>query len=266
MTWYAGDNSTNNGSFGWLFEAPGGVSVDVPVTGVEATGAVGSVAVVIPDVVVPVTGVTATGQVGGVTIEANAVALTAGLSASSAVGAVQVVAEAVVSILGVSASAVVGAVDVTADANIPQTGLSATGSVGAVLVSANANIAPTGVSATTFLNGDGLVIRSPFRIPVTGVQGTLQSPDVQPNITEILSGVFGQGFGNGVTVKVLQPISTPQLTGAVSQVQANTKTTLTTPTLTLIIGDVTRTAEVFNFETVKETYSRQRTIILPRVA
>jgi hypothetical protein len=62
MTWYAGDNSTNNGSFGWLFEAPGGVSVDVPVTGVEATGAVGSVT--IPNVDVSVTGVTATGEVG----------------------------------------------------------------------------------------------------------------------------------------------------------------------------------------------------------
>lgn len=26
MAWYAGNNSTNNGSFGWLFSAPGGIS------------------------------------------------------------------------------------------------------------------------------------------------------------------------------------------------------------------------------------------------
>jgi hypothetical protein len=47
MTWYAGSNSTNNGSLGWVFEAPGGGGVTVNVTGVSATGSVGNVSVVI---------------------------------------------------------------------------------------------------------------------------------------------------------------------------------------------------------------------------
>jgi hypothetical protein len=41
MTWYAGNNSTNNGSFGWLFEAGAGavnligddITAGVPVVG-----------------------------------------------------------------------------------------------------------------------------------------------------------------------------------------------------------------------------------------
>lgn len=45
MTWYAGNNSTNNGSLGWLFEASGGGGVTVNVTGVSATSQVGSVTV-----------------------------------------------------------------------------------------------------------------------------------------------------------------------------------------------------------------------------
>jgi hypothetical protein len=44
MTWYAGDNSTNNGSFGWLFEAGAGavnligddVTTGAPVVGASS--------------------------------------------------------------------------------------------------------------------------------------------------------------------------------------------------------------------------------------
>jgi hypothetical protein len=110
MTWYAGDNSTNNGSFGWLFEAPGGGSVDVPVTGVEATGAVGSVT--IPNVDVSVTGVTATGEVGIATA---------------------FVPDALVVVTGVSATGQVGTVTVEASATANATGVSATGQVGSLL-------------------------------------------------------------------------------------------------------------------------------------
>jgi hypothetical protein len=129
MTWYAGDNSTNNGSFGWLFEAPGGVSVDVPVTGVEATGAVGSVT--IPNVDVSVTGVTATGEVGIATaFVPDALVVVTGVEAAGAVGTVAVTGTATANATGVSASGQVGTVAVVADANAVAVGVEATGEVG----------------------------------------------------------------------------------------------------------------------------------------
>jgi hypothetical protein len=52
MTWYAGNNSTNNSTFGWLFFLPPDVTVGI--TGVSATTNVGAVTVSIvnPDVTV----------------------------------------------------------------------------------------------------------------------------------------------------------------------------------------------------------------------
>jgi hypothetical protein len=68
MTWYAGDNSTNNGTFGWLFFLPPDVTVGI--TGVSATTNVGAVTVSIvnPDVTVAVTGLPVTGAVGSVSL------------------------------------------------------------------------------------------------------------------------------------------------------------------------------------------------------
>jgi hypothetical protein len=100
MTWYAGTNSTNNSTFGWLFEASPNVTVGV--TGVSATGAVGTAeAITAVDIVVNVTGVSATGAVGSVSVSGGAVVSVTGVSATGAVGSVSVSGGAVVSVTGV---------------------------------------------------------------------------------------------------------------------------------------------------------------------
>lgn len=66
--WYAGNNSTNNGSFGWLFTpGPIPVGVVVLVTGVQATGQVGTATVGNGITIIP-TGVQALGLVGYVNV------------------------------------------------------------------------------------------------------------------------------------------------------------------------------------------------------
>ena len=80
--------------------------IGVPVTGVEGTGAVGSVSIALaPNI--SVTGVAGTGGVGSVTITEGAginVAVT-GISATGGVGSASVVGDANVSVVGVSADA-----------------------------------------------------------------------------------------------------------------------------------------------------------------
>jgi hypothetical protein len=93
MTWYAGDNSTNNGSLGWVFAAPGGTNVDVNVTGVTATGNVGSVTVE-TSTDVSVTGVSTTGLVGDVAVAGSANVNVTGVAATGQVGDVLVVQDA----------------------------------------------------------------------------------------------------------------------------------------------------------------------------
>jgi hypothetical protein len=82
--------------------ATGLLNVTVAVTGVEATGAVGTV-VVVAKAVVPVVGVEATGQVGTVVVVAEANVLVTGVEAAGQVGTVTIIAEAVVPVVGVAA-------------------------------------------------------------------------------------------------------------------------------------------------------------------
>jgi len=104
-----------NGSTDIVNETEGGVTVEadanVSVTGLEATGGVGT-ATVDGEANVPVTGLEATGNVGSVTVDT----------------------QTFVDVTGVEAIAQVGAVTVEADANVFVTGVFATGEVGTPLV------------------------------------------------------------------------------------------------------------------------------------
>jgi hypothetical protein len=146
---YVGDNSTDSGNnLNVIFTAAPGGNVDVPVTGVEAISAIGSVVVVIPDVVVPVTGVTATGQVGDVVVVIpDVIVPVTGVSAAGQVGSVVVSASADVAVTGVSASGEIGTVVVFGSALALATGVEATGQVGDVIVP-NVDVTVTGVFTT----------------------------------------------------------------------------------------------------------------------
>ncbi len=106
------------------------------------------------DVSVSVTGVSATGSVGTVTVSGGASTTVTGVSATGSVGTVTVTTggSVDVNVTGVLATGSGGTVSVTAGASTTVTGVSATGSVGTVTVStsgsANVSVNVTGVSAT----------------------------------------------------------------------------------------------------------------------
>lgn len=150
--------------------------VTVPVTGVEATGAVGTVG--IPNVGVSVTGVSATGDVGTVTvaIQTGTIVPVTGVSATGQVGAVSVVGTANVSLTGVSATGAVGTVVVVEGTGVTAnvTGVQATGAVGTVTVVEGQGVAApvTGVEATGAVGTVMVVEGQGIVAPTTGVQAT----------------------------------------------------------------------------------------------
>jgi hypothetical protein len=83
--WYVGTNSTNNGYFGWLFEAAGGSPISVNATGVSATGSIGNVDFV-TNANFSVSGVSATAFVQTFIVIAKAQAFAAGVVGTTALG------------------------------------------------------------------------------------------------------------------------------------------------------------------------------------
>jgi len=183
-------------------------------------------------------------------------------------------------------------------------GVSGTGQVSAVQVNPSEKL--TGVSATFTLNGEAVSVRSVNRVPITSVALTGFVDTVKENVLEPVGAVSATGFSGQVQVNVAEVLASVEATGSigtlafsnsftvgsvqaqaiarrpepkiseavggvssegfVNGVQVNTAAGISPPALVGSITATTQTAVVFNFEAVKETYSRQRTIFLPRAA
>ena len=146
-----------------------GEAIPVELTGVSATGAVGSVSVV-AEANVPATGLQATGNVGSVTVSADANVAVTGEAGTTGLGSVTVVADANVAVTGVSSTGQVGSVTVTADANAPVTGLQGTMGLGSVVVQADANVAVTGIAAT--VSEGSVTVTGDANVPASGLSAT----------------------------------------------------------------------------------------------
>jgi len=108
-SWYAGANSTNGGNnSGWIFTAP-------PVNGTAN-----------------VTGVQATGQVGTVTASGNASNNLTGVQSTGTVGITTATGEANTGLTGVQSTGAVGTTTANGDGQTNLTGVQATGAVGIV--------------------------------------------------------------------------------------------------------------------------------------
>jgi len=122
------------------------------------------------------------------------------------------------------------------------TGVEATGQVGSptqIKVGAGA----TGVEATGSIG----VLEHSNTKELTGVAGTIPEPSVEPQITEVIGGVFA--------------------TGAVNDAFTHSNThVITSEGMTGLIEDPTITAVQFDFQAVSALYSRRRTVYIPRVA
>jgi len=143
--------------------------VTVIVTGVQASGAVGTVtATGIANI--PVTGLEATGGVGTVTVAAAANTGVSGESATGNTGTVTVAGTAVITPTGIEATGQTGTVAISGDAIFSVTSVEATTAVGSVTVAVSIDVAVTGESAT----GDTgtVVITGQANVPVTGLEAT----------------------------------------------------------------------------------------------
>ena len=133
-----------------------GSGVTVSATGVAGTGAVGSVTITQgTGVTIAVTGVAATGAVGSVVVQLPKTVSVTGVSGTSAIGSVTVTEGTGVSVsaTGVSATGSVGSVSVETGVGVNVTGESATGSVGSVTATGKAVVSPEGVEATIITGG-----------------------------------------------------------------------------------------------------------------
>jgi len=122
------------------------------------------------------------------------------------------------------------------------TGVEATGQVGSptqIKVGAGA----TGVEATGSIG----VLEHSNTKELTGVAGTIPEPSVEPQVTEIVSGVLATGAINGTFT------------------HSNTHV-VTSVGMTGTAGQTTETGVLFDFEAVKELYDRRRTIRIGRAA
>jgi hypothetical protein len=164
------------------------VSVVVNVTGVSATGAVGSVTAT-GGASTAATGSEGTGQVGSPIVSGDASTAATGSGGTGQVGSVVAAAGADVAVTGLEASGAVGSVTVVASAAVSVTGVEGTGEVGTVAVAGDAVVSLTGVAAT-------------------GEVGELNFPAVEV----YLEGVSASGLVGSVTVNAVENVTVP-LTG-----------------------------------------------------
>lgn len=203
-TWLASNDSS---SYSWcavtLALRPILPDVSVSVTGVSATGEVGTVTVTaVTGVTVPVTGVTATGELGTVSVAAisNASVSVTGVTATGTVGTVTVSAKATVSPTGVEATGAVGTVTIDFAIHVLVTGVEATGAVGTVQVSADASTTVSGVQGDGTLGSVTVTIG--IRANVTGVSatGAVGTAVVVFNTMVFVTGVTAYGRVSSVLV------------------------------------------------------------------
>jgi len=186
-TWYAGANSTNNGSLGWIFSdgaakialtgllALGGLgtttasqAVSFAVTGVSAAGSLGIVTIT-----QPITSVLATGNVGTITALSSSVVLP------------------VTNVLAIGNA---GTITNSQDLARTLTGRVATGNIGTITVNSGYSIDITGAFATGNL-GTVTALSSSKVLPVTGVFaiGNLGDASASQDLSRTLTGNLATG-------------------------------------------------------------------------
>lgn len=217
----------------------GVVDLTAVLSGVSATGALGTLE---PQPSEPVDSVQATGQLG--ILQINLIEKVDGVEATGAIGVLEHSnTKELTGVTGTGAVApvVAGGFEIDITERI-DSGVEATGQVGSptqIKVGAGA----TGVEATGSI---GTLEHSNTTL-LQSVVGTVPEPSVEPQITEVIGGVFA--------------------TGAVNDAFTFSNSTLLTSVFaTGAAGQTTETGVLFDFQAVRDQYSRRRTIYIQRAA
>jgi len=213
-TWYAGANSTNNGSLGWIFSS--GVS-GIVLAGVLASGGVGTITTS-QEFLQALTGVFATGGVGTISIQPPALT---NVFASGGVGTITTSQTVSFAVTGVSATGSLGTITTSQVFTKAITGNLATGFTGTINTSQALSRALTGNSASgavgTVSYGRG------YDISGVGASGAVGTVDTSQALTRVLTGVSASGIVGTIIPVSWQLINDSQ--NADWQLVNNTQTT-----------------------------------------
>lgn len=101
---------------------------------------------------------------------------------------------------------------------------------------------------------------------LTGVEATGSIGTLEHSNTVTPTGVQGTVSTNLVTVKILKTVGGVSASGSAGSVTEHTTAGITSAGMTGTAGQTNETAVVFNFEAVKDTYSKKRTVYISRAA
>jgi hypothetical protein len=213
-----------------LLGSSGRTSPVVPVTGVSATGAVGTVSAG-TELLVDVTGVFSTTSVGQAEAISSVNALSTGVSAVGEVGIALGLVESDAIVTGVSSTGSIGTTVVTGTANIVATGISAQADVGSVgtQIGGNTSFTAIGVSAHASIGNVTVSLLNNVAVNLTGVSSTASAGTlvVLASARTTLSGVSATGLlGTSIAkTSVVTTVSGVQASSSVGAIQAITQQT-----------------------------------------
>ena len=224
------------------------------------------------DTAFTLTGVVGTGAVTAVEAKAAANVAATGIEATGFIGTTIEAGRVVHGVTGVAGTSTLGTILITGGAGtvISITGVSATGSANGITFGGDANVPLTGVSATCItddplVNGDEITPEADAVLSTTGVAGTtaLGTAIGKGGSTNIPTGLEATGTAGSLTIvgkciEVLPTlIGTTSLNTVVPDCQAVVLPVGVQGTFT--VGDETIDAVQFDYESIKDNYSRDRT-------
>lgn len=240
------------------------------------------------DASITLTGVAGTGGISGSGFDVRSIVTVTqtGVQATSAIGTLTIVAKAVATPTGVQATGTANTVTATGGTGviIAVSSVSATGAVnGSVTIVAKAVVVPTGVEGDIItddplVTGDEIIIDAEADIALTGVAGTSATNNVTIVAKSVVvpTGVEGDIITDSILVDgdevVIDAEADVSLSGkGVSGTTAlNGSVTLVCKAVviptgiqgTFTVGNETINAVQFDYESIKDNYSRARTVYI----
>jgi len=222
-------------------------ALNVPVTGVSGTGAVGTATSKV-NVRPAVTGVAGTGAVGTTTQSAKASATVSGVAATGAIGTATSKVNAATTLTGVQATALLGAAagsaQTTAAASVPAVSMG----LGSVTISGRANVTLTGLQATSGMGVATHAQPNQVVLPSLGATTSLGVVVAAGGAGHVLSGMQAQGLLGAVQafIGTVIPVTGVQATATLSNAmgyigQTNTRVflqDLNLPGMSMPLGEV----------------------------
>ena len=229
----------------------GRVTPVISISGVVGTGAIGTVEVKLDTTL---TGVSATGIVNDV--EEQPTENLESVSATGSVGTATPSADSSLTLTGVEGTSALGTVEAQIDTSI--SGLGSTGSVGTVTATASAAVMGAfNPDITSLLFSKVALLTASETSADTRIAAVEGASLAEQNLasSRVIAQVLDATGSSGVTNETLALTGGSQVSGSVQGAVGSGQA-----------GSLSTSATIFDFEAVKELYSRRRTVFIARAA